>query len=197
MANPTTNSLEADIWQALDKAAKTPGHAFRWATLGYVRDNAGPVLKTVMLRGLDLQERRLRFFTDARSNKVSALTGSKTPKVSLLFVDLGENIQLSVRGTAMVHLPASDLSTGCFQKLSPRQHLDYATLEAPGTLTNSPEDGDQRNPIWAPGNFAVVDVEVEDMDLVILGEPTRRVAGAYCRDSGHSAATFSGHWLVP
>ena len=197
MSDATPATFERNIWQTLDEAAKTPGHAMRWATLGYQDRTASPVLKTVMLRGLDLAARTLRFYTDARSNKVAPLSETKTAKSSLLFVDLTKNIQLSVRGSAIVHGPGSEVSTKKFQSLSLRQHQDYATVKAPGSLASSPVDGDHRRPELAPENFAVIDVKAEDMDLVILGAPTIRVSGTYQRHHEQTDVWFSGQWLVP
>ena len=108
MSDATPVTFEHNIWQTLDEAAKTPGHAMRWATLGYQDGAVSPVLKTVMLRGLDLAARSLRFYTDARSNKMAPLSEPITARASLLFVDLAENVQFSVRGSVIVHQPGSD-----------------------------------------------------------------------------------------
>ena len=197
MSDATPAAFERNIWQTLDEATKLPGHAMRWATLGYQDKTASPVLKTVMLRGLDLAARRLRFYTDARSNKVASLSEPITARASLLFVDLAENIQFSVRGSVIVHKPGSVVSNDKFQSLSPRQQQDYATIKAPGSLSASPQLGDQRDVELAAENFAVIDITVDDMDLVILGAPTIRIGGKYQRRDDQAEASFSGQWLVP
>ena len=197
MSDATPATFEHNIWQTLDEAAKTPGHAMRWATLGYQDGAASPVLKTVMLRGLDLAARSLRFYTDARSNKMAPLSAPITARASLLFVDLAENVQFSVRGRAIVHQPGSDVSNIKFKSLSPRQHQDYATVKAPGSQAASPRLGDQRDVDLAAENFAVIDITVDDMDLVILGAPTIRIGGNYQRRDNPAEASFSGQWLVP
>ena len=196
MSDATPATFERNIWQTLDEAATTPGHAMRWATLGYQDGAASPVLKTVMLRGLDLAARSLRFYTDARSNKMAPLSEPITARASLLFVDLAENVQFSVRGSVIVHQPGSDVSNIKFKSLSPRQHQDYATVKAPGSQAASPHLGDQRDVDLAAENFAVIDITVDDMDLVILGAPTIRIGGYY-HDATTQQTSFSGQWLVP
>lgn len=189
-------NLEQQIWHELSKAITERDHAFRWATLGYVNSDQAPILKTVVLRRVDLESRKLSFFTDYRSAKITALAASGAT-ATLLFLDHRTDTQATIIGSPIVHSPSSETAKHFYDALSTRQHLDYATIAAPGTMTANPEQGNVRASRQAASHFAVVDVSADSIDAVKLARPTLRLKGRYHRPEAESGACFNGGWAVP
>jgi len=86
-------SIETDIWARLENAAASSRNDFHLPVVATVSGDM-PSLRTVVLRRASATDRKLRFHTDIRSPKVSALLAN--PSIALLFYHKEHRLQLRV-----------------------------------------------------------------------------------------------------
>lgn len=65
-------SIEINCWQLLCEAVADRKHPMRTVTIGYI-SNSNPQIRTVVLRKVDVQNRKLYFHTDIRSEKIQSI----------------------------------------------------------------------------------------------------------------------------
>jgi len=176
-----------DIWKTLLRATVDKKHPWRVVGLSTAGFN-GPASRSVILRGVLASDRRLVFYTDSRSSKMTDIT--HCPRVALLFWNPKANTQLRVCGKASVE--ASELIVNdLWQRIPDYAKKDYATLSAPGQALETAAIG--HNLDLARTNFTVLNVDVLEMEWLSLNR------------EGHQRTSFtldaSGRWqasaLVP
>lgn len=123
-----------DIWQALQQAVVQPGHAFRTFTLATMDTGERPQARLVVLREL-LDDNRLVFYTDGRSQKVDQML--RNPQVSLLFYDRDQWIQLRIEGKARVFAEGKE-TLQRWQKIPEGNRHNYTTAMPPGSALDTP-----------------------------------------------------------
>lgn len=177
--------IEQAVWQALQAAVSDRQHPWRTPVLATVAAEGGDALpdaRTVVLREIDLAQRQLMFFTDARSPKVAQLR--QQPLGTLVFwsAPLGWQLRCRVRLAAEVEGLAVS-SRWARVKVSPAAQ-DYLSPLAPGSrLDGAPAiDHAQR------GSFALLSARVERVDWLEL------------HPLGHRRAVFGdgpARWVQP
>lgn len=156
-----------------------------------------PDARVMVLRAADRAATRLRFHTDARSPKCTALDGRP---VSVLAYHPGEAVQLRLAGTARVVRDGPEIDA-IWNQSTPFARRCYMVETAPGTPratagSGLPAEVEGRKPELfelapARANFALVMIEITAIDWLHLAQ------------SGHRRAVFSaadnwrGEWLVP
>ncbi len=176
-----------DIWKTLLRATVDKKHPWRVVSFSTSGPN-GPAARSVILRGVLAAERRLVFYTDRRSAKMTDL--AHCPNVALLFWNPKANTQLRVCGNAFAEsseLIVNDL----WLRIPDHARKDYATLSAPGHALDSSQSGHDLRA--ARSNFVVLNVQVEEMEWLSLSR------------EGHQRTLFTldeaGQWqpqaLVP
>jgi pyridoxamine 5'-phosphate oxidase len=101
------------------------------ATLGL---DGAPQLRTVVLRGFDLEQRQLRFHTDRRSTKIEEITAN--PRGAMLFYDTGQKIQLRV--LCHFSLPRDAGWQTAWDATAPMSRECYQVDLPPGTPIENP-----------------------------------------------------------
>lgn len=182
----------AEAWRLLARGVadrRSPMHHPTVATIGV---DGRPRLRTVVLRGVDAAERRLRFHTDLRSEKVTELRVE--PGIALHAYDPRAKIQLRVEGRATIHSDDA-VAEAAWAASRPMSRVCYGTSPAPGrplaeasafTLPDETDTDGGRT------NFAAVLITVTSIEWLYL---------AY---GGHRRALFRFEpdgvertWLVP
>ena len=122
--------IEAACWQQLNAAAVDRLH--EWRTMALATQGDGePELRSVVLREAETSARRLVFFTDSRSPKVSQLQAQ--PRATLLLWSQRLSWQLRLRVHCAVQTDGLDVSSRWARlKLSPAAQ-DYLSPLQPGT----------------------------------------------------------------
>jgi hypothetical protein len=195
----TLPNVERQAWTLLLDGSRNPKDAFYTGTLGTL-SAAGPSLRTVVLRGVDLLQRTTVSYSDVRAGKVAEILGN--PAVSWLFWDDGRKVQLRLTGRATVHTDDA-LADGHWQGTSPSNRRSYLAGPAPGTAQPSPTSGlpealDTREPTEeesAAGrpHFAVIITQVEYLEWLWLARGGHRRAAFRYAGKERTEAT----WLVP
>ncbi len=94
-------SLLGDIWSRLSQATSDLSHPWRTPTLATAGPDH-PDARIVVLREVDLHERRLVCFSDSRTHKVAGVRSQ--PAATWCFYDPVSRIQLRARGETRVHV---------------------------------------------------------------------------------------------
>ncbi len=200
MAWDTTqlDALLPQLWRTLQLACVELHHPFRTPVLGTAGDQ-GCALRTVILRDVQPEQRRLVCHTDFRSPKVRDI--QRQSRVEWLFYHPLEKVQLRVSGPALVH-QGDDLSRQAWQRTPLPSRANYCAPFAPGTPVAEPTAAaparassggltvEQGEAGWP--NFAVIVTTVERLEFLQLNS------------EGHRRAAFlwSGQrceptWLAP
>lgn len=188
------------VWDELETAAESPGHAYRNLTFGTVHEQA-PDLRMVVLRQASEEDRQLKFHTDRRTRKVEAL--QENDRVAWHGWDADTREQIRLYGTASVHLD-DEVAMDLWEHQSPESLAVYARPSAPGTVLDEPDDGlrsvVKSEPVTeddvAEGRqyFAAIRTEID------------RIEWLHVHPDGHYRAqfeyqptdrSFEGRWVVP
>ena len=156
--------------------------------------------RVMVLRAFDQNEARLRFHTDARSPKVSAV--GDDPRMAVLFYDKSAKIQIRVRGIGRVETsgPVADAAWAAGTNFARRCYLG----DGPGSLSEVPTSGlppefegiepDDAQLIPARANFAVLLIDVAEVDWLYLAH-TGHVRAQFTRAG--EGAEWTGRWVSP
>ena len=192
----TPEIVAQDIRDCLWKGAnsrKSPMHSPVLVT-------ADAQARVLVLRDFDSESMMLRFHTDARSPKVSAIAAN--PSVTILAYDPDAKVQLRIAGTARIER-TSDTAQSSWNASNNFARRCYLAEAAPGSESNRAVSG---LPEWADGilptdeqiapareNFAILLVQICEVDWLYLAHGGHRRAKIRFIDGG--AGDFS--WVVP
>jgi len=174
------DAIEAALWRELAVAVTDKQHAWRTPVLATVDDNAADA-RTVVLREVDVQHRRLVCYTDTRAAKVAQST--RHPLGTLLMWSPAIGWQLRCR----VRLTVEDSGLAISSRWATLQHSraaqDYLSPLAPGARLDAAAPTAS-----ARAHFGIVDAEVLAIDWLEL------------HPDGHRRAVFgdgAARWLQP
>ena len=193
-----SDHLEASLARAFDilaSAASDRRAAMHTPSVATIGLDGSPRSRTVVLRHFDGIGRSLRFHTDIRSEKYKEL--QRDPRLSALFYDVGEKLQIRLNGHATLHAsdPIADQAWSSSQAMS--RHC-YATEPAPGssivaggdfTLPKGRELTDAGRP-----HFCAVQLHFSRLEWLWLGSDGHRRALFDWRDPTSAPEM---RWLVP
>jgi pyridoxamine 5'-phosphate oxidase len=195
------NSVLADVWQRLGRAAKDRRAAMHTPAVATITAGGIPSQRVMVLRAFDRASATLRFHTDARAAKVDQVDA--TGAVSVLAYDPGAKRQFRLTGTARIETatPAADEAWAEATLFAKRCYL---ADPAPGTVSKGPvsglpEDIEGRKPDddaeVAPGrtNFALLIARIDTIEFLHLAHTGHRRALFRQADDG----SWHGQWLVP
>jgi pyridoxamine 5'-phosphate oxidase len=196
------NDLDLSLNHARSMIAKgassrrSPFHSPVVATLG--KDGV-PSQRVMVLRAMDWDQRRLRFHTDARSDKVYDL--SMKDSASVLFYDPGTKIQLRLSGRAWAEKASETVDTA-WRNSTPFARRCYMAETAPGSTSPSPSSG---LPDWIEGQQPVEEqLTPYRPNFAIFWFEFTKLEWLYLANAGHRRAQWTwgekdwqGTWLVP
>lgn len=177
-------------WRLLSRAVADRRCAFHTPSVATLGIDGAPQIRTVVLRGCDVDRRQLRFHTDRRAPKIREITAN--PQGAMHFYDAGQKIQL--RLGCRFQLADDALHETAWQATRPMSRACYQVTEAPGTVIDAPEralfDADQTKD--GEVNFQPVLAHIDTMEWLYLAA------------RGHRRAHFDFtqepiklNWLIP
>lgn len=180
----TLPEIEAAVWRELMEAVQDRQHPWRCPVLATTDGEVGDA-RTVVLREVDPDEKRLLVYTDARAGKAEQLREHPLGTLVMWSKELGW--QLRCRVALSLQTSGLAVSSRWAQiRLSPAAQ-DYLSPLPPGAEL-PPSDAAPATPTLGREFFAVIEAEVLSLDWLELH-----------RD-GHRRARFSaegGRWLQP
>ena len=149
-------------WSLLARGVKDRKSAFHTPTVATIGIDDIPHLRTVVLRGCDVEQQRLRFHTDKRSAKV--LEMSAKPDAAIHCYDAGLKIQLRL-GVELKLIDGTGFDEA-WTATRPMSRECYQVTTAPGTPIEDPYEAifDASTTQDGEINFAPVAAEVKTME---------------------------------
>ncbi len=187
------DEIETSIWSELERCvagrpraesgetdAEAPPHEWRVAVLATVADGQADA-RSLVLREVDAAERRLIFYTDARSPKVRQI--EQSPQGTLIFYSrkLGQQLRMQVR--LNVETAGLAVSSRWARLQTQAGARDYLSVEAPGRPLDAP-----LSELGVRGHFAMIEAMAETVDWLELHPEGHRRAMLGSRGS---------HWVQP
>ena len=187
------DEIEQSIWSELENCVAVrprpepgepdvsePPHEWRVAVLATLDDGQADA-RSVVLREVDAAERRLVFYTDARSPKVRQIEAS--PQGTLIFHsrELGWQLRMQVR--LAVETTGLAVSSRWTKLQTSAGARDYLSVTAPGRPLDAP-----LSELGVRGHFAMIEAMAETVDWLEL------------RPEGHRRAVLGSggaHWVQP
>lgn len=167
--------IEAAVWRELADCTRDKAHPWRTPVLATTDGEFGDA-RTVVVREVSQEERRLLVYTDKRSGKVAQLQRHPLGTLVMWSASLGWQLRCRVQ----LSLDTSGLAVASRWariKLSPGAQ-DYLSPLPPGTALeeapHAPPAGSQER--GALGFFAVIDAQVQSIDWLELGRQGQRRA---------------------
>ncbi len=191
----TLDQVAEDIRKSLTEAAHNRRSPMHTPVVG----TADADVRVMVLRAFDAKSWTCRLHTDARSPKCDVI-GEGAP-VGLLFHDPDAKIQIRVKGVGRIERegPVADAAWAEATNFAKRCYLAEG---GPGTLSEVPTSGlpdevegvkpDDAQLLLARANFAVLLVELRELDWLWLGHEGHRRARFTC-----GAGDWLGSWVVP
>ena len=133
----TLDGVLDKIWLMLEHGASDPDDPFHYPVLGTI-SSAGCNLRTVILRKVNMSERILICYTDARAAKVQDIKNYS--QSSWLFYHPTTKIQLRISGQTTLH--AHDTyADRQWADTTITSRLNYCASQPPGTPIDKPSSG--------------------------------------------------------
>jgi hypothetical protein len=185
------DEIEQRIWSELERCVsrrsrgreddehETP-HDWRVAVLATVSDGL-PDARNIVVREIDALERRLIFYTDARSPKVAQIEA--TPQGTLMFWSAALGWQLRMQVRLAVETSGLAVSSRWARLQTSAGARDYLAARAPGSPLDAPLVD-----LGTRSHFAMIEAMAESVDWLELHE------------DGHRRALFGvggPKWLQP
>lgn len=179
--------FEAAAWRLMARGAADRRSPMHTPVLSSIGANGAPRSRVVVLRGVEVAERRLRVHTDARAEKAEQI--ERDGRANLVFYDKSAKLQVRVDGRAALHRPGSPVAdaawaaTRDFGRVTYRVDPPAGTPIAAGDAYGHPERDDE-----GLANFAVIVLEADAVEALFLAA------------RGHRRALFTRgerQWLVP
>ena len=191
---PVTLKKILDVaWTLIEEGVNESDSSFHLPTIASLSADGFPVMRTVVLRNVDVKQRELCFHTDRRSAKSSELLINS--KMCLHFYDASIRTQIRLEASAQVHT-ADPLADAAWETSRPISQLCYAAKIEPGIKVVSPPAAPtkkhaKRNNGYA--NFCLVRAAVHRLEWLHLGTAQhQRAAFEWLGDRAPVA-----YWLAP
>ncbi len=198
---PTLDAVLVQAWDLLDRGAADRRHRFHTPVLATLGLHGAPEARTVVLRAADRVGRRLRVHSDRRAPKVAQMQAED--RVSVVFYDPAEKIQVRIAGRADLHVDADPAAQSAWAATSRFGRRCYLAEAGPGTPASTPISGlpaelEGREPSWDAteaglANFVAITIQITVLDWLHLAHSGHRRARFEWTDNPTPFAT----WCAP
>ena len=155
--------------------------------------------RIIVLRGVDKIEKKIRFHTDIRSNKIKFLKINS--KSNLLFYDKIQKIQLRISGNSKINYK-NKISKNSWEKTAHMSRQCYLGNKAPGLDFTEPTSGlseDINN-----FKYTIEESEIGYESFCVIDFFIESIEWLYLAAKGHRRALFKlsenavqKNWLIP
>ena len=155
--------------------------------------------RIVVLRGADENDKIIKFHTDIRSKKIKLIKSNS--RVSFLFYDKDEKIQLRIIGNAKIN-HQNEIAENSWKKTAHMSRKCYLIEDPPGTINQEPTSGlseeienfkyTLEESEIGYKNFVVVLTKITSIEWLFLAAKGHRRAKFECHDN-----SIKKYWLTP
>ena len=189
----TLQGVLDNAWYLIEAGVNDLDSTFHLPTVASLSVEGLPVMRTVVLRNVDVETRELCFHTDRRSAKFSEL--SKYSKICLHFYDASIRTQIRLEASAQLHT-ADPLAAAAWEASRPFSRLCYSAEIEPGSKVASPPEAPtpkNANENLGYANFCLVRVAVHRLEWLHLAASQQQRA-AFEWIGGNAPLAY---WLAP
>jgi pyridoxamine 5'-phosphate oxidase len=193
-------SLEELAWKKLVNGSVKKKNGFRTMCVGTISATNDASLRIVINRKVDEVQKTIYFHTDNRSRKFHDL--ERDNRISLLFYDARQRIQIVVKAQAVFHTNDA-LSSDKWRTTSPQARLGYMTIDAPNTQSDTPTLGYDKQfseiklteieSDLFQKNFSVIACRVYELEFLYLDFQGNRKANFFYE----KGILINSFWAVP
>lgn len=193
-----TDQFLHDSWHLLIKAAAKRKGNYQKPGIATIAPDGFAQQRVVVLRDVDMSQRLLTLFTDARSEKVRDL--QQNPHLSWLFWDERKKVQIRMSGQAILE-QGTDRCRSYWGRLPVQGRASYAMLTAPGSRQQDDSvplpsywdaEMDLAKTAYAFDHFMVITCQIAKVDLLHLHH-----AGHQRAKYEYQHEQWEGHWVTP
>ena len=192
------DKIYSKIWDLLNSGLLDRDSSFHLPTFvcGYDVNLDGRI---VVLRGIDKKIKKLWFHTDIRSKKITILKNNS--RVSFLFYDKEEKIQLRIYGDAKINFK-NDTTKKSWDKTGHMSRQCYLGDKVPGTDSAIPSSGLSDN--IDNFKYSIEESEIGYENFCVIETFITRIEWLYLAAKGHRRAQFilknnsvEKKWIIP
>tara|TARA_B100000575_G_scaffold272953_1_gene255479 strand:+ start:1035 stop:1628 length:594 start_codon:yes stop_codon:yes gene_type:complete len=156
--------IEIYIWDKLFKAVKNKKAAFRYPALAtYSKSNV--LVRTVVLRKVNINKKTLFFFTDHRTKKINDLKNNS--KVTIHIYDKKNNLQVQCYGKAKVFLKNKETKK-IWDNMNEYSKKQYISKLKPGRKINLDQKFSIQRENTKKNYFSIIEVKVKKLEYLYL-----------------------------
>jgi len=195
----TLSEIESNCWQMLLKGVNDRNNLMHQAVVSNVQGNTS-IMRTVILRRVDSQTKKLYFHTDFRSLKVAAI--QNTGILSWLFYDQTQRTQIRLSGSTIVHHKDEYCRTH-WDKTPHHSRRSYMFQTAPSTPLTSEDYGMSDKLITF--NYTLEESEIGFNHFAVVETSVDWLEWYFTHHTGNKRAEFNfqnaqltkANWLMP
>ncbi len=192
------NDIEKDCWKRLMNGSLRSNDPLHNPAVANLKDDL-PVIRTVVLRKVIVEERKLFFHTDIRSCKWNDL--QKNANTSWLFYDIAGRLQIRAAGKSTLH-HNDEISNAAWQNTPAASRKTYMGEIGPSQKSEMPSSGLpeaflKANPTFEESetgrkNFGVVCSEINWFEWLWLNSNGHKKAAF-----NYTLNSFDASWIIP
>jgi pyridoxamine 5'-phosphate oxidase len=180
-------------WSLMSEAVQDRRAPFHLPAVASITNDGNPSIRTVVLRGVEKNDRCIRFHTDKRAPKYTELL--KNSAVSVHFYDGPNKTQIRLLATASLN-SGNNLAADAWASSQRSSKLCYAAYLGPGTPVYEPPKATKLSQVEIEKgfiNFCVVQLKISNMEcLELAADGHRRAIFDWSEND-----TVRGNWLSP
>jgi hypothetical protein len=188
-----------EIWTLLARGVVDRSEDFRLPTV-IVNKGEFSDGRIVVLRGAFKDKRVLRFHTDLRSSKISALKNNNN--IYFLFYNKKRKIQVRAKGVATIHYQ-DEVMKEAWKKTQVISRKCYLASQAPGSVSDTPHPGYPKE--LEGKNPNIEDTEIGFENFCVIESKIYEMEWLYLASHGHRRAKIlvskedkiETQWLIP
>jgi pyridoxamine 5'-phosphate oxidase len=202
MSTPTDARLleiESKCWQMLLEGVGDRNNLMHQAVVSNVQGK-NSIMRTVILRRVDIQTKKLYFHTDYRSLKVTDIQNSGN--LSWLFYDQTQRTQIRLSGTTIVH-HQDECCKSHWEKTTHHSRRSYMLQTSPSTplISEDYEMGDK----LIKFNYTLEESEIGFNHFAVVETSVDWLEWYFTHHTGNKRASFhfqnaniiKAQWLMP
>ncbi len=183
------SELLQDTLDELVRGSADRKHPFRFVTLSTIGKHNFPESRLVVFRKFDKENRKIRIYTDSRSEKVADLELNQH-KCSLLFWNQKKRWQIRIHAKA--EFVKGKEAEQIYQNLPEAGQDAYNSQLPPSTKVDSFVKSNRHKENYDSENFVILELEILDLEILQLKD-REHIRAFYSFENGELAESS---WLV-
>jgi 3-hydroxyisobutyrate dehydrogenase len=193
------STVEINCWEMLSTAVSDRKHPMRSVVVGSVSGSMAQI-RTVVLRKVEIEKRKIYFHTDIRSSKVEDI--KSTGQLSWLAYDQAQRTQIRLCGTTVLHYKNAIAQTH-WNLTQHHSRRNYLLSEGPGKIYT--EDFKTLHDKLSDFSYTLEESEVGFQNFVVVETTVEKLDWYYAHHTGNQRAGFTyehgllkhADWLTP